>query len=265
MAREAVEAGAECIVVAGGDGTVNEVLNGQVPFPVPLGVLPGGTANVFAMEVGLGSGLEGAAAQLGSCEIVPVSLGRLTLADGSSRVFLLMAGIGLDARIVRMVKPEWKRALGKGSYWIGGFSQLGRRLPQFPWAMGGERQEASMALLSRVRNYGGDLEIARHASLLRDDMAVVALAGSSSIPYLKYFAGVLFNRLRGMKGVRMGYAEAVEIGVSAEGPAAIQVDGEEAGFGPARFEMVPNGVRLMLPKAYLAKERARAAALVAVG
>ena len=132
LARSAIEQGADLILVAGGDGTINEALNGMVHSGVPLGILPAGTANVLANELGLGKTMERAAASLSEWAPERVAVG---LIDGSSsegpRHFLLMAGVGLDADIVYHLSLGVKAALGKAAYWIGGFSKLGRCLPVF--------------------------------------------------------------------------------------------------------------------------------------
>jgi diacylglycerol kinase family enzyme len=257
LARSCLDQGAERLLIAGGDGTLNEALNGIVGSRVPIGLLPGGTANVFAMETGIGKRMVRAAREHHACVPVRVALGRLSASGEPPRYFLLMAGAGLDAKIVHLVKPQWKNLLGKASYWIGGFSQLGRRLDEFEVHMNGRVHKASFALFSRVKNYGGDLEIARHADLLSDDLAVVLFAGRSSIPYLKYFAGVLFNRLAGMRGVTLAHATAVELR-PCDGPdAAIQLDGEAYGFVPARLEIVPDALTFLLPEPFAAQSELR--------
>jgi len=253
IAQSCIHNGATLILAAGGDGTINEVVNGMAGSDVPLGILPAGTANVLAMETGIGGNLLRAAGQIG--ELLPrdLALGRLLLPGSEPRYFLLMAGLGLDARIVRLVKPEVKRRWGKLSYWEGGFAQVGKRLPEFEITIDGQTRRASFALLSRVRNYGGDLEIARHASLLADDFAVVLFEGPSSFRYLKYFAGVLLNTLGGMSGVHLLRARSLEFKSVSETPIDLQIDGEYAGLAPGRIEIANERVRLLLPPAYLRK------------
>jgi diacylglycerol kinase family enzyme len=118
IAREAIGRGADLVLAAGGDGTVNEVVEGMVHSSVPLAVLPGGTANVLATEMKLGSRLERVAARLPDCRPRRVSVGQLTCAGGVTRYFLLMAGVGLDAQIVGRVDPRLKARTGKFAYWV---------------------------------------------------------------------------------------------------------------------------------------------------
>lgn len=253
LARRAIDEGSRLIFVAGGDGTINEVIAGMAGSEVPLGILPAGTANVLGMETGIGGNLVRAAARFGDLEPVPVSLGRMLVPGQAPRYFACMAGIGLDARIVRMVSPEFKRRWGKLSYWEGGFAQVGKRLAEFNVVMDGRRFRCSFALVSRVRNYGGDLEIARHANLLDDDFAVVLFEGPSSFRYLKYFSGVLLNRLDGMKGVTVAHARSFQVEGGGVEPVDVQVDGEYAGVAPMSFDMAPERVRLLLPRPFLAR------------
>ncbi|MBL0158410.1 MAG: NAD(+)/NADH kinase [Bryobacterales bacterium] len=253
IAQACIRDSATLILVAGGDGTINEVVNGMAGSNVPLAILPAGTANVLAMETGIGGNLLRAAARYGDLEPRDIALGRLALPGSEPRYFLLMAGLGLDARIVRLVKPEVKRRWGKLSYWEGGFAQVGKRLPEFDITIDGQTRRASFALLSRVRNYGGDLEIARHANLLNDEFAVVLFEGPSSFRYLKYFAGVLLNTLGGMSGVHLLRARSVQFEPAGETPIDLQIDGEYAGLAPGRMEIAQERVRLLLPRQYIAK------------
>lgn len=254
LARECIEQGARLIVVAGGDGTINEAAQGMAGAAVPMAILPGGTANVLAVETGVGTNLVKAAAALRDMTPIDVPLAAVTLGGGPSRVFLAMAGAGLDARLVRQVSANLKRRLGKLSYWLAGFGQVGKRLDEFEvrWETGSTR--ASFVLASRVRNYGGDLEIARHANLLDDDLALVIFEGPSSFRYLKYFSGVLLDRLDGMRGVTVTRSRWVEVAPlpNAKPSVDLQIDGEYAGSGSARIEMLPQSLRLLLPGSFVA-------------
>ena len=246
-------------MAAGGDGTINEVAEGMVHSQVPLGVLPGGTANVLAMEMKLGSKLERAAAKIEECRPCRISIGELHGEGGAiSRHFLLMAGVGLDAHIVYHISAGLKARTGKFAYWVAGWSLLGRRLPEFEVQVDGRNQLCSFALLSRVRNYGGDFEIARDISLFDDDFEVILFEGSSSLRYVPYFAGLAVNRLHGMKGVTVLRARDVRIAKPEDNRVYVQVDGESAGHLPAEIRIVPQALTLLAPPEY--KRRAPEAA-----
>ncbi len=121
--------------------------------------------------------------------------------DDTQRFFLLMAGAGFDADIVFHLNPRMKEAVGKAAYWIGGFSKIGRRIPEFTVQADGRQYRASFALLSRVRNYGGDFEFAPTISLLDDEFEMVLFEGESSLGFVKYLLAVAVHQLRGMPGV----------------------------------------------------------------
>lgn len=250
IASDCISRGAGLIVAAGGDGTINEAVAGVAGTDVPFGFLPFGTANVLSNELRMGNNPVRAAELLQQCTPVPVSLGRMTTESGS-RLFLCMAGAGLDARIVRLVNPKVKAVLGKLAYWVYAFEQVGRRLAEFRVKVNGREYVTSFALISRVRNYGGDIEIAKRANLLEDHFAIVLCEGRSSSRYLKYFAGVLFNTLDRMSGVHVMESTSVEIEPIEGWTLDHQLDGEHAGYGAARYEIVEGSVRLLIPAPYL--------------
>jgi len=257
IARSHIAEGAELILAAGGDGTINEIAEGVAFSTVPLGILPAGTANVLANEMGLGSGMERAAARIAGCIPTRVSMGRLTCMNGSerTRLFLLMAGIGLDARIVYNISMPLKARFGKVAYWIAGFSLLGRDLNEFEVTFEGRRLTCSFALISKVRNYGGDLEIARNVSLLDDRFEMVLFEGRSSFRYLKYLTRVALRKVAGLKGVSIIRSTGACVSGTADRRIYIQVDGEYAGHLPARVEIVPDALTLLIPEEYVRKSR----------
>jgi diacylglycerol kinase (ATP) len=274
IARQEVDRGAELILVAGGDGTINEVVNGMVFSDVPLGVLPAGTANVLACELGIGKSMERAAEALADTVLERVALGMITnrpISNGSTsngsasnsaedarRFFLLMAGAGLDADIVYHLNARVKEAFGKVAYWIGGFSKLGSRFPEFAVEANGCEFRASFALLSRVRNYGGDLEIAPTISLLDDEFEMVLFEGESSLGFLKYMLGVVAHQQQNMQGITIMRTRRADFSVAEAqvGQIHLQVDGEYVGVAPARVEIVPNALTLLVPPGFRARRPA---------
>ena len=257
IARRSIADGAELILAAGGDGTINEIAEGVAFSDVPLGILPAGTANVLANEMGLGSGIERAAASLHECIPTRISMGRLQCVNGSerTRLFLLMAGIGLDARIVYNMCLPLKARLGKLAYWIGGFSLVGRKLDEFEVLVEGRRVNCAFALISKVRNYGGDLEIAQSTSLLDDRFEVVLFEGHNSFRFLTYLARVAVRKLAGVPGISVIRAAGVCMPGAAGPRVYIQVDGEYAGHLPASVEIVPDALTLLIPEAYIRRSR----------
>ncbi|MBI4903782.1 MAG: diacylglycerol kinase family lipid kinase [Acidobacteria bacterium] len=258
LAREYIRTGADLIVVAGGDGTVNEVLNGMVGTDVPLAVLPGGTANVFCMETHIGSRLRRAVRCFDKWQPTRIALGLVRNQDGTPRrYFLSMAGAGLDAYIVSAVDDNLKRRFGKVAYWLAGFQSVTRELEEFDVQANGEERTSGFVLVSRVRNYGGDLEIACGASLLRDEFEVVAFEGSNPIRYLKYLAGIGVKRYRDMSGVFVADTRQAALRLHNGTPVQLQVDGELCGHLPVSVELVPSALTVLLPPEFLSGERTR--------
>jgi diacylglycerol kinase (ATP) len=250
MAARAIADGSDLIVVAGGDGTINEVTEGMAGSDVPLAILPAGTANVLACELRVSKHLGKEAAALLSYPVERISTGRVQSRDEAPRCFLLMAGAGLDAHIVYSLNYSLKRQLGKVAYWLAGFSQFGRTFPEFDVRAGGREYRASFALISKVRNYGGDLEIARQVTLLDDEFEVVLFHGKESWRYVKYLAGVALRRHVGMKGITVLRTGEVEMSHAGDDRVYLQVDGEFAGHLPARVELVPSSLSLLVPPHY---------------
>jgi len=242
LARQAIEYGSDLVLVLGGDGTINEVACGMTYASAALGILPAGTANVLAMEMKLGSTPETAAASLAKAVQKRIALGCLETAEGP-RYFLCMAGAGVDARIVAQVSPRLKAAWGKAAYWLTASRQSFGRVEQLEVEIAGKRYQCGFALTSRVANYGGDMEIARGASLARNDFEVVLFEGSNPLRYLYYMLGVGLDIVQQMRGVTTLAAADVRVLSGVD----MQIDGEYAGRAPARLTIVPDALTLLMP------------------
>lgn len=254
LAQEAIDAGAGLIIAAGGDGTINEVANGMIGSHVPLAILPGGTANVLAHEMRMKAGTLASADSLNRLTPCRIAAGRLH-GPGYQRCFLAMAGVGLDAQIVYDLNLDLKAAVGKLAYYVSGFSHVFQTIPQFDVEIEGTTRRCGFALVSRVRNYGGDLEIARGASLLREDFEVVMFEGESALGYLRYLAGVAVRRADKLKGVTILRARKVVCDASSDNRIRSQIDGELVSHLPITMEIVPDALTLLVPKQYWEREQ----------
>jgi YegS/Rv2252/BmrU family lipid kinase len=257
IARRCIANGSDLIIAAGGDGTINEVVDGMAGSSVPLGILPGGTANVLANEIGLGGSLERAAEKLEYCEPRRVPVGCLTLKSGTSgngvsscQHFLLMTGAGLDAHVVFHLDPVLKARFGKLAYWAGGLSQFLRKLEEFEVEINGSRHRCSFALISKVRNYGGDLEIAQKVRLDDDCFEVVLFEGRNPWRYVIYLTGIAIKQAARMPGIRVFRASDVKMRPTNGENVHLHVDGEYAGRLPARVSVVPDALSLLVPPDY---------------
>ena len=246
--------GADLILVLGGDGTINEVVNGMnggavgglLGSDVHLGVLPGGTANVLAMELGLGSKLERAIDRLARSHPKRISLGKIWQSGHPARHFVMMAGAGFDAQVVLDLYAPLKLRTGKLAYWVAGFSQILKRVGQLETRINGDTYRCGFALAARVRNYGGDLELARGASLLNDEFETVMFEGSNPLRYAFYMMAVAVKQVQRMPGVHTVRSKRIEL----LGDAPVQIDGEYVGRSPATIEIVPDALTFLVPESY---------------
>lgn len=250
LARQASRQGAGLVVACGGDGTINEVVNGLAHSPVHMAVLPAGTANVLARELGLPRDPLLSARQLGELEPCRVALGRLDCVAPAPRFFLSMCGAGLDAHILDHVNLRLKARLGMGAYWLAAFDQLGGQFVAFQAEAAGRRYEGTFVLASRVSYYGGSLRITRRASLTSNRLQIAVFSGRSGPRYLRYLAAVLTSGVEGLPDVTLLEAERLDLTATAGVEVGCQVDGELAGRLPARIEIVPDALTLLAPPAY---------------
>jgi diacylglycerol kinase family enzyme len=250
VAKSAIAQGCDMILAAGGDGTINETVNGMVGSPIAFGILPGGTANVLANEIGLSTRLHWAAQDLLTAIPTRVALGAVDLPGRPRRHFVMMAGVGLDARIIDNLDLDLKKKLGKLAYWRAGFGQLMKAVEHFWVAVDGAQYESSFVLATRVRNYGGDFEIARRIRLTDDDFEVVIFHVEHWSEYLRFLGGVITNSLERAKGVTIVRAKEVSL-VAGRKQTYIHTDGEVLGALPAKVSLVPGALNLLLPAKYL--------------
>lgn len=250
LGHAAVQNGFDMLLAAGGDGTINEVLNGIVGSQIVFGALPAGTANVLACEVGLSGRPDNAAAQLLDAVPVRIGVGVANLEGQPARHFLMMAGVGLDARIVHELDLKLKKRLGKLAYWHGGLRQIGRHKGRFRVVVDGVERIASFALLARVRNYGGDFEIARNIRLDDNDFEIVIFERHGWRDYLRFFGGVVINRLSKTYGVTIVRGDHAVLMPVSDTPVHVQTDGEAIGLLPGTISVRRDALTLLLPKRY---------------
>lgn len=242
LAREQVAAGRDLIIVCGGDGTVNEVVNGMVGSQVPLALLPAGTGNVLAKELGLPWSIWRAAEYIPQGVVRRIALGR-----AGTRHFICMAGVGADANIVYHLRPQEKLRLGMLSYVLESFRQLWLYdFPLFTLRVGSEAWPAALAIISRTQHYGGPIQITRHADLFADDFAVCVFPRRFRLVYLLYFFAAQVGALERIRDVRFLRSRALR--AEPHGSRIhVQVDGELAGQLPMEFVIVPEALSLLVP------------------
>lgn len=250
LAKAFVERGADLVVAAGGDGTINEVLNGVAGSDVPLAMLPAGTANVYSHELGVRNDWRKAAALIGLGEPRRIALGLVEASDAAPRYFLLMAGAGFDAAVVRQVQKPLKDRLGKGAYYLAGVGSVWQSPVPLTMSTNGHRVTGTFLLASRVKNYGGDLEIALGASLLENHLEAVMFESPHAAAYFGYLFAVATRLTYNFPGIRTERVQEMRL-ESADGRTVyLQIDGELAGVLPAVVKTVPEAVTVILPPTY---------------
>jgi YegS/Rv2252/BmrU family lipid kinase len=241
LARGARDSEADRLVVAGGDGTINEALNGlEGPTP-PLAIVPLGTANVLAHELGLGRRAASVAAAIAEGRPRDVTLG---LVNG--RRFSMMAGVGFDAHVVRDVDSKLKRAIGKGAYALETLRQLLVFAPRFyDVTIDGAAHRAASVIVCNGHYYGGKFVAAPAARLDAPDFQVVLFGRAGRWATLRYAAALALGRLSKLQDVTILPARTVEIAGPTGEP--VQADGDIVAHLPARFEAMPDAAILVGP------------------
>lgn len=247
IAAEAARAGVHQVIAAGGDGTINETLQGLVGSNTRLAILPRGTANVLARELGLPFEARGAIEVIAKEKTRRVHLGVATSeTDHTQRYFLLMAGIGLDANVVRKVRPALKRRLGKGAFWVIGLSQLANWHPEtFKMEVDGQTYEATFVNVGNAPSYGGDLAITPGASLDQAEFEICIIQTSNRFRYLGLLSAAM--RTSGLQPDRKGVCFVRTTRARATGNVPVQVDGEVIGLLPMTFEIAPHSIEIVVP------------------
>jgi diacylglycerol kinase family enzyme len=240
-----VDSGAGLVIACGGDGTINEVACGMAHSRVPLAILPGGTANVLARELGLPLDIPAAARQI----LGHGTARRLSLGRAGTRYFMLMAGIGFDAAIVRRVRVPSKKLLGMGTYILEAFRQLIAVMPpDFTLRTDQRRLTVTFACISKSRHYG-PIEMVREADLFSDHFYVYGFRSRNRIRYLLYALAVVSGTVAGLRDVDRFPAREVYCEPNGtNGPTFIQVDGELLGQLPCKIEIVPDALTLIVPE-----------------
>lgn len=242
----AARAGSESwhgLVAIGGDGTVNEVLNGMPDPSRPLGMLPVGTANVLAMELGLPRGTAAAAAVLAAGHTRPLAIGR-----AGDRRFLLFCGVGVDGAVVQRLHDAGSATIGKRK-WFGPIWHTLRHWPEFTLrvtlASGEVLDGLRSVLVTRVRNYGGVLRLPAEVSCDSGMLHVLGFRQRSRSAWLWQGLRGLCRRMRPEPGLELRTTTAVRI----DGEAPYQLDGDFGGCAPVAIDLLPAAANVLVPVA----------------
>ena len=253
LAAEAVRDGFETIVAAGGDGTLNEVLNGigdvREGFErARLGVLPLGTVNVFARELALPSKLELAWEIIQRGRDTRIDLPSVEYkANGTSqrRHFAQLAGAGLDARAIELVKWQVKKIVGPIAYVLAGATALLSASAKITIAGGGHSVSGELVLIGNGRLYGGPFKLFPKADLRDGLLEVCVFPRVNWRTLVRCSPGLLFNGILPASTTQLFQAESLVL--SSAAPVPLQIDGELIGQLPATFAIQPLRLRVLIP------------------
>jgi diacylglycerol kinase (ATP) len=255
IALRAGNEGRQLVIACGGDGTLNEVVNGlarqQNGHRVPLALLPGGTANILAKELTLPWDIPQAAQRLVRGTVREIALGLATPVNEpeKARYFLSVAGAGPDGRITYAVDLELKARLGILAYWWQGAREaLQYKFPRFNVKTKHQTIEASLVIVGRTKHYGGPFKITTEADLYEDQFELAVLTTQSGLRYLSYLPTLWFGDLRKTEGVHFVKADTLLCEPTDGEPVYAQVDGEPLSRLPVEFKIVPRALKLLVPE-----------------
>jgi YegS/Rv2252/BmrU family lipid kinase len=253
LAAEAVAENFELIVAAGGDGTINEVLNGLGDAPdgferARFGLLPLGTVNVFARELKIPLRVARAWEILQNGRELKIDLGCAEFSVNGVRkkqFFAQLAGAGLDARAIELVDWSQKKKIGPLAYVIAGLKALREQKPKITARADGKNIDGELILIGNGKFYGGSFEILPGADL-RDGLLEVCVFPRVDFPTLLRCAPSFLARQKlPEKVVRRFRAEKFEL--VCDSAAAFELDGEWAAHLPVTFSVVRERLRVIVP------------------
>lgn len=242
------------IAVAGGDGTINEAVNGLAgrgEGAPALAIVPLGTANVLARELGLGFEAATIAKTMVAGRVVLVRPGEAC--NGSaSRCFSLMAGAGFDAKVVAGVSAPLKRRFGRGAYLWRSMIETHRYRPvRYAVEIDGVRYEASSVIVTRGRHYAGPYVVAPLAALSDPLLHVCLFERWGRSHTLRFGLALLMGRLPRAGGYRVVSGREVKVSVLSDagetGDQPVQIDGDDALTLPVSINLASGSVRLLQP------------------
>jgi YegS/Rv2252/BmrU family lipid kinase len=262
LAAELSQGPHDALVAAGGDGTINDAVNGlSADGAMPFGIIPLGTANVLAWEIGLGKAspaqLAGALRSGPACPIhlgqllpeSPVALqdpGPAAAGQAGPRLFFLMAGAGFDASVVKGVNLALKRRIGKLAYiWEAACQLFTNDFPLFELEIDGRPYNATSIVVAKAAHYGGNYVIAEEADLQAACFQVCLFHRRGVLSAVRYALALdrgTLSRLSDFEAI-----EAREISIAAPVGAPLQVDGDPAGAAPVRIALADRRLNLIYP------------------
>lgn len=240
LARRAAKREVPRLLAAGGDGTINEVVNGLAGSDTELAIIPTGTANVLAMELGVPLKIPDACRLACEGDSVRVDLGL-----AGDRYFTLMAGVGFDALVIKNVNPVLKKSIRRAAFPVTGLvTFIQQDLPLLQVSAAGREVEGYFVIVSNSRYYGGKFGPAPEASMTDGRLDVCVLKGKGLQEMLNFWVAAL--RQSHVDSGLADYFQAEEVWISCPGgdPVPVQTDGEIIGELPLKVTVAPAALRV---------------------
>jgi YegS/Rv2252/BmrU family lipid kinase len=255
--KQAIRDGCDTVFACGGDGTVHDVVQGLIGSDTALGIIPLGTANSLANDLGLPLSPMGSAQAALNAKPRRIAVGRVAYQDfqggKNARYFTVTAGVGVDAHLFYKLNPMAKRHLGMAAYYAKATRLwLTHKMEEFVIEMEGEPSrsaEVSQLLAVRIRHFGGVLrELAPGASLDRDDLRLVLFHTRNRAAYLGYVLRGLLGANWQIPGIELVHAERVNCRSRVESSRIfVEADGELLGTLPAEISVVTDALTILVP------------------
>lgn len=245
-ARAAADAGRyDAIVAAGGDGTIRQIATALIGSDTPLGIVPVGTGNVLAHEIGLARTPNAIARMLAGG---PAITAATALANGEP--FLLMAGAGFDGRVIAALDQGFKSRLGKVAYAAPMLGALVRPMDQLMVTVDGYRHEASWAVIANARHYGGRFVMAPRTGIRERGLEAILFKARNRAVLLGQLMALALGRLDTRAAAGAGDVAMLpcsRVSITAHHPVPTQIDGDPLGQTPLEVEAGTGEVRLIVP------------------
>jgi diacylglycerol kinase (ATP) len=263
LIRRSIAGGCDTVFACGGDGTINNIAQVLANTPVAMGILPIGTANALAHDLGLPLRIPAAAKAALNAERRRVALGRITCTDLSgvqkTQYFVVAAGIGVDAHLFYKLLTTTKQRLGMGAYYAKAW-QMWFKYPMTRFRVSyrtpDTKQQSAMVtelLAVRIQEFGGVIrELAPGASLDRNDMRLILCHTGQRLAYLAYVTRALLRMAWAVPGIELAYSTNVSCNYAEPGTPSrkiyVEADGELIGSLPAEISIVPDALTLLAPR-----------------
>jgi diacylglycerol kinase (ATP) len=225
----------------GGDGTIHEVVNGVYGSDIPVGLIPGGTANLLARELNISHDIKEAIRIIGEGKTTQISLGR-----ANKKYFLLMVGIGFDSAVIRNVDFNLKRKVGYLAFGLAALrTAIDYKYPKITIKVNGSEKECVFAVICNAREYAAFFRLAPDADISDEYLYIVLFKEAGLGSLIRYGLYAWQARHLELKSVETLRASKIEANGSPE--VWVQADGELIGYLPMKFEIIPRALKVFSP------------------